>query len=237
MISTEDLMIKIRKLEYPLQGGGHYFHRFLEPYTVQEPFYLTPEQWHDYHEFEAFKCNVTTKPPTGMDFDSEAFVNWMNQEPSIQEMQRLLKKSGTQIWQFNAVVDKPTVFTTKDVSEETYYIRRFAVFSNITMRPVNRFEDALMYPYLRRKARFLNFFVGLYNKGVNCLAMTASQAAVVLARGGIVSTLDYGARQCLFKEYQQVLHIRLPFYPDGTWKPYDQNRLPEFLGKFVEVQS
>jgi hypothetical protein len=218
-------MKKIRKIDHPLRGGYHYFHRFLEPYSVAPWFLLEEAQWHDYREFESYRYDQRYGFPP-QNTTKEELEDWLDKNPSIQDMQRLLSRSKCQIWQFNAALPKSKNQTEKE------YVRNFAVFSETTMKELSIFEERLLYPYLKLKAACLNVYVNLYNKLVMLMSMTPEKAKVFVDKGGIVSTLDYGARQYLFKNILGKLYYKTPF--EKEWEQYTEKTLPSYYGNFIK---
>lgn len=228
---TDLLMKKIRKIDYPLVGGQHYFHRLLTPYSVSEWFILPENQWTEIHDFEAYQHSYATKPPEN--FTIEQFWKWADKDPNCQKMRKLIKRAGGhQVWQFNAQIEP-----WKDDQEGDYdYVRQVAIFAQITMKELSSFEEKIYYPYLRFKAKILNLYVYLYNQLVLLNSLSTKKAIKAIDNGLTISTLDYGARQILFKKIDGILNISWPFH-HKEWTPCENNKLPNYIKNFIKYKE
>lgn len=198
---------KVRMNRHPISGGGYNFHALLSLYHVDPWVYLPNQMWSDINAFQNFRLN--SDGPTNPYIIAKEFRNGMKLNPQKSE-----------VWQFNALV-----------SNMDSCIRCLAVMGEPSMREISFFEENILWPFYKLKVAFLNLYVHAYNKIVVFRSMDVEEANKYIESGGTVSTLDYGARQYLYRLEAGVVMVKLPWGGED-FKPNQENQLPEYFAPY-----
>lgn len=214
-------MVKLRLANSYLIESSADWHRYKNSYTFRAPFYLEEDFWREVQEYESFDYDSIEEPPK---FENNEDLNkWMAQTSAVQKMNRLIERARGMVWQFNATLEPVKV----EFPEENTYVRQVSFFAKRTIQKVTKLDELVLFPYLKTKIAFMNFFITLYNNWVWFNALGPIDAIRAMERGLVVGSLDIGARKVLYKKENGQLMEKWPFYEGiensdlGQWKPVD----------------
>lgn len=204
-------MIKIRRAGSLINCRADW-HKYKSYYSIDQTFcfYLDGAFWKEIEEYQAFSIDGINKPPE-------------IEQRELERMHRLVSRAGGLVWQFNAITDPPK----KEYPEENNYVRQVAIFGEKTLEKVSKFDELVVFPYLKLKIRVLNMLITLHNNRVWFNALGPVDAIRAMERGLMVGSLDIGARKVLYKKENGQLMEKWPFYEGltstdaGNWKPVE----------------